>query len=353
MFKSGRKKVMELKTKQLVIRVISIVITIISVLTACLFASGIIPYEALQKEGTPTISLNVQIFLLCGLAVINILNLIFCNTLIKHKKLLIALNIIQLLFGGMAHIVGSIIILVLLFIGTTDVEEKKEVIQLPELEKTKPKRKWPYIIICFVLFTIFYTNIVSMQFLQYIPPIVRIIIVYGIQAIILGLLLKQDIKRDFIAFKSNFKTYMKYIFPKLGIFLIVYIIISLVVTLIAGQISTNQAQINELPIVFTAIMAIIFAPFIEEFMFRGLLRKSFKNDNIFIIFSTLLFGAAHVLYAEENLIMYIYIIPYALIGYFLARTYTKTNNIFTNVTVHFLWNTFCMVIMLLTKLIQV
>lgn len=343
---------MKLKIKQLFISIISIVITLISIITIYMFASGTIEYEPMQMEGVPAISLNVQIILLSILTVINILNLILCKNLIKHKKILIALNIIQLLFGGIAHIVGSIVMLVFLFIETTDVEEKKEILQLPELEKIQSKRKWLYIIVWFILFVIFYTNLIPMPFLQYLPPIVSTILIYGIQAIILVLLLKQDIKRDFIAFKNNFKTYMKYIFPKLGIFLIVYIIIALVVALIVGEISTNQALINELPILFTAIMAIIFAPFIEEFMFRGVLRKCFNNDKIFIFFSSLVFGAAHILYAEENLIMYIYIIPYALIGYFLARTYTKTNNIFTNITVHFVWNTFCMALMLLTRLIQ-
>lgn len=304
-------------------------------------------------EGVPTISFEAQIVMLSGLTIINILNLVLCKNLIKHKKILIALNIAQLLFGGIFHIIASIVILVLLFIQTTDVQEiEKQPLKLPELEKITVKRKWLYCIIWILLFTFFYTNIIPMPFLQAIPPIVRIILVYAIQAIILILFLKEDIKRDFVVFKNNFKTYLKYIFPKLGIFLIIYIAISIPVALISGQISTNQAQINELPIALTVVMAVILAPILEEFMFRGLLRKGFNNDTIFMIFSSLVFGAAHVLYAEENFIMYIYIIPYALLGYFLARTYTKTNNIFTNITVHFVWNSFSMLLMLTTKLMN-
>lgn len=304
-------------------------------------------------EGVPTISFEAQIVMLSGLTIINMLNLVLCKNLIKHKKILIALNIVQLLFGGIFHIIASIVILVLLFIQTTDVQEiERKPLQLPELEKITVKRKWLYCIIWILLFTFLYTNIIPMPFLQAIPPIVRIILVYAIQALILILFLKEDIKRDFVAFKNNFKTYLKYIFPKLGIFLIIYIAISIPVALIAGQISTNQAQINELPITITIIVAVILAPILEEFMFRGLLRKGFNNDTIFMIFSSLVFGAAHVLYAEENFIMYIYIIPYALLGYFLARTYTKTNNIFTNITVHFVWNSFSMLLMLATKLMN-
>lgn len=343
---------MKLKAKQIIIRTIAIIAILVSLSSIYLFLSGIVPYEGMQIEGMPSISLEVQIILLSCLTVINILNLILVQKLIKHKKLLIALNIIQMLFGGIVHIIGGIIAMVLLFIDTKDVvEEPKEPLKLPELEKIEVKRKWIYFLLWILLFTIFYSGFIPMPFLQGIPPILRIVLLYGIQALILGYLLRKDIKRDFLTFKGNFKTYMKYIFPKLDIFFMIYIIISVPIALIAGQISTNQAQLNELPLVLTATMAIVFAPILEEFMFRGLLRKSIPNDMIFMIISSLIFGAAHMLYAEENLIMYIYIIPYTLLGYFLARSYVKTNNIFTNISIHFLWNTFAMILNVVIKLI--
>lgn len=343
---------MKLATKQIIIRIIAIIAILVSLASIYLFMSGAIDYEEIQIEGVPSIPVNIQIIFLSGLTIINILNLILVPKLIKYKKILIAFSIIQLLFGGIVHIIGSIVAIVILFLDTKDVEEKpKEPLRLPELEKIEVKRKWLYLLLWIVLFIVFYTGIVPTQFLQNIPPLARIFLVYGIQAIILGYLLRKDIKRDFGTFKGNFKTYMKYIFPKLGIFFLVYIVISVPIALIAGQISTNQAQLNELPFAFTAIMAILFAPIFEELMFRGLLRKAIPHDTIFMITSALIFGAAHMLYAEENLIMYIYIIPYTLLGYFLARTYAKTNNIFANITVHFLWNTFAMILNMLVKLI--
>ena len=343
---------MKLRTKQITIRIIAIIAILVSLSSIYLFLSGIVPYEGMQIEGMPTISLEVQIALLSCLTIINILILILVPKLIKHKKILIALSIIQMLFGGMIHIIGGIVALVLLLIDTKDVvEEPKEPLKLPELEKIEIKRKWIYLLLWVLLFIVFYSGLVPMAFLQNIPPILRIFLLYGIQALILGYLLRKDIKRDFHTFKGNFKTYMRYIFPKLGIFFIIYIITSIPIALIAGQISTNQAQLNELPLALTATMAILFAPVLEEFMFRGLLRKSIPNDTVFMIISALLFGAAHMLYAEENLIMYIYIIPYTLLGYFLARTYAKTNNIFTNIAIHFLWNTFAIILNVVIKLI--
>ncbi|MCI9246833.1 MAG: CPBP family intramembrane metalloprotease [Clostridia bacterium] len=343
---------MKLKAKQIIIRTIAAIAILVGLSSIYLFLSGIVPYEGTQIEGVPSISLEVQIVLLSCLTVINILNLILVQKLIKHKKLLIALNIIQMLFGGIVHIIGGIIAMVLLFIDTKDVvEEPKEPLKLPELEKIEVKKKWIYFLLWIFLFAIFYSGLIPMPFLLNIPPIFRMFLLYGIQALILGYLLRKDIKRDFLTFKGNFKTYMKYIFPKLGIFFIVYIIISVPIALIAGQISTNQAQLNELPLVLTATMAILFAPILEEFMFRGLLRKSIPNDIIFMIISGLIFGAAHMLYAEENLLMYIYIIPYTLLGYFLARSYAKTNNIFTNISIHFFWNTFAIILNTVIQLI--
>lgn len=342
---------MKLKTKRIIIRIISTIILVISLMIAYLFAKGIIEYEPMKMEGMPVISLHMQITLLTLLGVLNLVNLILSKNPVKFKIPLVVLNIIQLLFGGIFHIIGSIIMLIILFIGTKDVQEEKKPLILPELEKTLAKHKWICLIVWVLIFIVFYSGLVPMTFLQSLPPIAIIFILYALQLAILLPFLWKDIKRDFLTFKGNFKTYMRYIFPKLGIFLIAYMTITIPIALIVGSQSTNQTVIKELPLPLTIIMAVFIAPFIEEFMFRGLPRKGITNDKLFIICSSIIFGAAHVLYAEENLLMYLYIIPYALIGFFLSRTYTKTNNIFSNITVHFLWNAFCMLLTTVMTLI--
>lgn len=342
---------MKLKTKKIIIRIISTFVLIISLATAYLFAKGIVEYEPMEMEGMPVISLNMQITLLIILGVLNLINLILSKNPVKFKIPLVVLNIIQLLFGGIFHIIGSIAMLIILFVSTKDVQEEKKPLILPELEKTSVKYKWIYLIVWFFMFIIFYSGLVPMTFLKQLPPIAIIFILYAVQVAILIPFLWKDIKRDFLAFKGNFKTYMRYIFPKLGIFLIAYMTITIPIALIVGGQSTNQAAIKELPLILTIVMAVFIAPFIEEFMFRGLLRKGITNDKLFIICSSIIFGAAHVLYAEENLLMYLYIIPYALIGFFLSRTYTKANNIFSNITIHFLWNAFCMLLTTVMTLI--
>lgn len=342
---------MKLRAKKIIITTISTILLLISLTTAYMFASGTLEYEPMKIEGVPTISLTVQIVLLCVLSIINLVNLLLCKNLVKNKVILIILNFIQLFLGGIIQIIGSIVIIVLLFINTADVQEEKKKLELPKLEKIDTKRRWIYFIIFIAMFIIVYSGLVQISFLDKLPGVASVFIIYAIQAIVLIFALKEDIKRDFVEYKKNFKTYIKYLLPRLGIFLMTYIVIVLPITLIVGEVSTNQQALREIPTLAVVIMAVFIAPFIEEFLFRGVLRKSFKNDILFIILSSLIFGLAHVLFAEENLMMYLYIIPYSLIGYFLARTYSKTNNIFTNITAHFIWNSFCMVLLMLMNLI--
>ena len=117
-----------------------------------------------------------------------------------------------------------------------------------------------------------------------------------------------------------------------------YLPITLIIRLIIGEESTNQSLIKEIPLWITSILAIIIAPISEEILFRGFLRRIFKNETVFIVISALIFGAIHCMFLEENLVMYLYIIPYAIMGAGMAKLYAKTNNLCTNITLHFIWN---------------
>lgn len=90
--------------------------------------------------------------------------------------------------------------------------------------------------------------------------------------------------------------------------------------------------------IYTAFSACIFAPFMEEMIFRKSLRKVFDNDLVFIIISGLLFGLVHNISVLGKPDM-IYIIPYGLFGSIFAYTYVKTNDIFVPMTFHLIHNT--------------
>lgn len=98
-----------------------------------------------------------------------------------------------------------------------------------------------------------------------------------------------------------------------------------------------QALLKQTP-VYISFTACVFAPFMEEMIFRKSLKKVFRSDTLFIVISGLLFGLAHNLGVIGKPDM-IYVIPYALFGCVFAYTYVKTNDIFVPITFHMIHNT--------------
>ena len=83
---------------------------------------------------------------------------------------------------------------------------------------------------------------------------------------------------------------------------------------------------------------IIYAPIVEELVFRLTIRKIIKNDKLFILISTLLFGFIHILFYNYHGLEYLLVLPYMYSGFVLAYTYQKTNNILTTMILHFINN---------------
>lgn len=113
--------------------------------------------------------------------------------------------------------------------------------------------------------------------------------------------------------------------------------------------SSNQEEIiktfDKAPI-YTLILATIFAPILEELVFRLSIRKMFKNNTIFIIVSGLLFGLMHVI--EANSIQeLLFIIPYSIPGCIFAYTLIKSDNILVPIGLHFIHNSFMMIIQII------
>ena len=98
--------------------------------------------------------------------------------------------------------------------------------------------------------------------------------------------------------------------------------------------SVNQSTLESLPKWFVIPAAIIWAPIVEELVFRGVLRRFIKKDALFIIISALLFGLMHTIDEQSLLNVIIWTIPYSVLGGFLAYIYDKTNNICTNILLH-------------------
>ena len=182
--------------------------------------------------------------------------------------------------------------------------------------------------------------------------------------VFLYLLYRKDIKTDFKDYKKNYKSYFKYV----NVYLIGVILMGLTNLLIqkltGSGLSGNEQSIRALlpkyPIYIT-FGAIIFAPFVEEMIFRKIIKnivsnkyafyftKMFKKDTkklttyAFIIISGLVFGLIHISnFRDTNQILLG--IPYMIMGLDFAYIYHKTNNIFTTMVFHAIHNTILLLI---------
>jgi len=161
-----------------------------------------------------------------------------------------------------------------------------------------------------------------------------------------------DIKDYIKNFKDYVKNYFEYWALAFGLMIVSNLFI---VTLFPDAMATNQENINSImsfaPL-YVIVSACVYAPFLEETIFRLSIRNFIKNDKLFIFVSGIIFGGLHVITSFENLIDLIYIIPYSIPGFVFAYTLVKSKNIFVPMSLHFFHNTFTILMQLiLTSLV--
>ena len=342
---------MKLKTKKTLILLLTIIVLLIDLSYAICLYTGIVNLESSENS---LITNNSQALFLTICGVVNLISILFIiKDILKHKKAIITLNIIQLFFGNLFNIISGVINIVLLSMKTKDIEDvKKEKKDLPVLEEINEHSKLLYFIIFVFLFIICYTPATDLLPIPNtkVSAIVTVSLLYIIQICSLVIPMLKELKRDFIAFKNNFKIYISNMLPSFGIIFIVYAISSLALVSFVGNISTNQEIISQWPIYISAFLAIIIAPLTEELMFRGFMKKFIKNDILFIILSSLIFGGLHIM-QSENLSQILFIIPYSILGFAFSLNYVKTKNIASNIFLHSAWNSIAIIAMIITKLI--
>ena len=110
--------------------------------------------------------------------------------------------------------------------------------------------------------------------------------------------------------------------------------------------STNEESIRAVMKIskwYIVFSAVIFAPIVEELVFRKSVRSLIKNKWLFILTSGLLFGLIHCV-GSATLIEYLYVIPYAIPGCVFAYILYDSDNIFTTMSMH-LWHNTIMLIL--------
>ena len=118
------------------------------------------------------------------------------------------------------------------------------------------------------------------------------------------ILFYKELINDFKIFFKNFSSYINFILKNYGLLLLANIGVSLLITLFTKEFGTSQNQIslNQLPFWYLFPAASIYAPIVEEVVFRGCFRKLIKNDYLFLLLSAVSFGLLHTVGQEANLL---------------------------------------------------
>ena len=173
--------------------------------------------------------------------------------------------------------------------------------------------------------------------------------------IIIGLINKNKLKKDFLEIKEKYEEYYtKYL--KLYILALIIMVISNVfinklTQAIPGNEETIRATLNKAPL-YMFFSAVIFAPFTEEMVFRQSIKNIITNKKTFIITSGLIFGGLHVIGNINTIYDLLYIIPYSTPGIAFAIMLEKTDNIFVPMGIHFLHNGLLMTLQIIMMYIN-
>ena len=128
---------------------------------------------------------------------------------------------------------------------------------------------------------------------------------------------------------------------------------SILALLSGGGIAGNEESVRamfKLNPVYMYISAVIFAPLVEELVFRQGIRNICGKNIVFILVSGFVFGALHVFTSATTTLDLLYLIPYSALGIAFATMLYKTENIFVSMGFHFMHNGILMAIQFMTLL---
>jgi len=275
------------------------------------------------------------------------------NTISENKGKIIAIFLLCL-FTAESTIVMLISIINFIVALTIKRNKTKEKVVIPEIAYQKASRKelvFGIILVLAYFSPYLLSNLIPEDVSTNVLKLIDIS--YNVVLLILSILCFKDrLKRDITLFKDNAKTYIKYTFPKMGIMYIIFFISNFICIMITGQAnSANQVALESMPLWYTIPLAILWAPIVEESIFRGVLRRFIKNNKLFIATSAIIFGLLHTMSEATILNMIIMSIPYAILGGFFAYIYAKTENISCNILTHCFQNTIASLIMAITACI--
>lgn len=155
---------------------------------------------------------------------------------------------------------------------------------------------------------------------------------------------REDLSESFKDLRKNFLDYLDLGIPAWLLGLLAMIVLNVFIgAFTPNDLAGNEEAVRELvslaPI-YMVFSAVIFAPIIEELIFRKSLSNITSNKWLYIILSGLLFGAAHIVGSYRNVYDLFYILPYGVLGSIFAYVYYKTKNISLTIMLHMFHNSY-------------
>lgn len=224
------------------------------------------------------------------------------------------------------------------FIFLSSISDKKRQ-TLPDMkEKEVTSNEFFKSLLLILFFVIIMFVFPKFSFFSKIPVYVVYIVIF----LIVLLVNFKDIKNDLSMFIKHKNKYIPFVLRRYFMMIGIMIVVAIpIVFLNSGKVSTNQQVLNDMfkkvPIV-TLLLSTLYAPFVEENIFRLSLSKILKNKTIFIIVSGFLFGTLHMIDKFISFYDLLYIFQYSALGICLAKAYSDSKNIFVSIGMHFIQN---------------
>lgn len=172
------------------------------------------------------------------------------------------------------------------------------------------------------------------------------LVIYGLILLNFVIIAKDFLKKEFNKFIINLKSY---VVPIIKYFFLHYFAIFASSLFISIFFSLNNTanniivenSLSQLPI-STIFSAVIFAPIVEELVFRKAIFTVFCKKNIYtgIIVSSLLFGFLHVYSSifTQDFADLVNILTYSASGFVLCKASIDNDNLFCSIAIHLLNN---------------
>lgn len=320
--------------------------------------------EQYQQSMISTLQNGGNIILIVQSIIILILNAITIkiainNKILRKKGMLITFSAIcffmsNSIFLSILNIANFIVSICMQRKNPEDypIKEKKEMPKVEYSKSTLKEKIWGVVLVAVYCSQFILDKLIPENANKYVY--LGVIIGYYLCTFIVSIIVfRKRLMNDIKLFKNNAKPYILYVLPRLGIAYLLMIVSNIICLRITKQTtSVNQSAINSLPLWFSIPLAVIWAPIVEECIYRGVIRRFIKNNIAFIVCSAIIFGLIHTVNEVNLLNTLVMAIPYGVLGGAFAYIYAKTENITNNILCHFLQNVLAMGLsVLLTNMI--